>query len=423
MSAANTYVWQASEAGRILPQGNASGEPKKEEKMRENRTCARGFDFDADDWYFDAYALKGAQHAGKIHIHFTSLAGDQVKHLLKQYAAWRLGRVRPVTVRLELYTRLNHWQLFLYVRRIEDPRRFGNAELERFAQWLRMQDLSGNVCERIIYTVIRLLVTGQRMGWQVTGDKMHWGCAGTEPLRNDKPWQQPGQAVGQQLKCDRIHRLDAKDTQTGTGATLPIPEKLYAQILWHAMYDETDEITRSGIILQSQTGLRISEVLSLEENCLRRGENGNWQLMYYLKKTVRSEPQQRQIPANRLVCETVERLAKSTEALRRESGRKELFLVRNHGIRPVSQTNWNRGRLKNFLHRWEITDENGGEYNLHSHQFRATYVRNQLLSGDQIEQIQARFGHVSPEMTARYVHLSEKDLEHFLAPCMHTIGR
>ena len=421
MSAANTYVWQASEPEMILPRWDASGEGKKTEKFRENRACARGFDFDADDWYFDEYAPKSEQHVRQIHLHFTNPSGDQVKHLLKQYAAWRLGRVRPVTVRLELYTRLNHWQRFLHVRRIEDPRRFGNDELEQFAQWLRMQDISENVCERIIHTVIHLIVTGQQLGWKVTGDKMPRGCKGMEPLRNNKPWQQPGLIIEQQ--CDRIHRLEDKDTPTGTGETLPIPEKIYEQILCHAVYDETDEITRSGIIIQSQTGLRISEVLSLEEHCLRRDGTGNWRLMYRLKKTVRSEPQQRLIPANRLVCETVERLAKSTEALRRESGRKELFLVRNHGIRPVSQTNWNRGRLKNFLHRWEITDENGSEYELHSHQFRATYVRNHLLSGGQTDQIQARFGHVSPEMTARYVHLSEKELEHFLAPCMYTIGR
>lgn len=421
MSAVNTYVWQASEAGKILPQGNACEEQKKAEKMWENRTCAQGFDFDADDWYFDAYVPKGAQHVDKIHIHFTNLAGDQVKHLLKQYAAWRLGRVRPVTVRLELHTRLNYWQRFLHMRRIGDPRKFGNEELEQFVRWLSLQELLGNVCERIIHTVIRLLATGQRMGWQVTGDQILWSCKDMEPLRNSKPWQQPGFVIEQQ--CDRIHRLECKDTPTGTGATPPIPEKIYAQILWHAIYDETDEVTRSGIIIQSQTGLRISEVLSLEENCLRTDGGGNWQLMYHLKKTVRSEPQKRQIPANRLVCETVERLAESTEALRRESGRKELFLVRNHGIRPVSQTNWNQGRLKNFLRRWEITGENGSEYELHSHQFRATYVRNQLLSGGQIDQIQAHFGHVSPEMTARYVHLSEKDLEHILAPCMHTVGR
>ena len=72
MSAANTYVWQASEPEMILPRWDASGEGKKTEKFRENRACARGFDFDADDWYFDAYAPKGAQHVDKIHIHFTN---------------------------------------------------------------------------------------------------------------------------------------------------------------------------------------------------------------------------------------------------------------------------------------------------------------------------------------------------------------
>ena len=124
-----------------------------------------------------------------------------------------------------------------------------------------------------------------------------------------------------------------------------------------------------------------------------------------------------------MVREAVERLRAATEMLRRESGRTELFLVRNHGIRPVSQTNWNKGRLRSFLKRWEITDENGQVYELHSHQFRATYVRDQLLAGAQIEQIRHRFGHVSPEMTARYIHLQEEEMTALLTPYMAVVGR
>ena len=74
--------------------------------------------------------------------------------------------------------------------------------------------------------------------------------------------------------------------------------------------------------------------------------------------------------------------------------------------------------MQNFLTRWGVTDENGQVYELHSHQFRATYVREQLLSGGQIEQIRRRFGHVSPEMTARYVHISEEEMKNVLAPCI-----
>lgn len=386
MSAAETYTWQAPETAQA------------------SRASMQSFDFDADDWYFYEYAPGKGQNVRQIHIHFADAAGWQVKKLLKQYAAWRLGRVRPVTVRLEMNGRLCHWLRYLRVRQIADPRAFGMGELERFGQWLRMQDTQKQACARILHTVIDLLRTGQRLGWQVTEDRLseNFPCA-------------------QQAQMAAAYPEGAK-TEPDEGSTDPIPSGIYEQILRHAVFDEPDAVTRGGIIIQSQTGLRISEVLSLRAGCLKRDRHGSW-LTYSLKKTTKAEPQQRFVPANELVCEAVGRLQAATEALRQESGRTELFLIRNHGIRQVSQTNWNKGRLRSFLRRWNITDENGGEYELHSHQFRATYVREQLLAGGQIEQIQRRFGHVSPEMTARYVHLSEEAMLAILSPSMGMMGR
>lgn len=375
-------------------------------------SCPNIPDFDAADWYLYEYAPGKGQYVRRIHLHFSDIAGQQTGYLVRQYAAWRLGRVRPVTVRLELDSRICHWLRYLRVRRITDPAKFGAAEYTRFGQWLRMQGIREEACERILRTVKRLLMTGQKLGWQVTADELpkafgSWQITAEEPF------------------CDHIHAKQTAQTEklTAVGATEPIPKEIYEQILEHAVHDEADEITRAGIIIQSQTGLRISEVLSLKENCLKKDQNGDRWIRYSLKKTTKAEPEQRRVPANIMVCEAVERLQAATEKLRHESGRTELFLIRNHGIRPVSQTNWNKGRLQNFLKRWGITDENGQVYELHSHQFRATYVRDQLLSGAQVEQIQHRFGHVSSEMTARYVHLQEDEVTALLTPYMAAVGR
>ena len=407
MSATKHCSWQALENRQI---------------SHEWQTC---FDFDADDWYFPEYAPGKEAHVRQIHIHFSDEEGVQTKYLLKQYAAWRLGRVRPVTVRLELNVYLKHWLRYLRVRQINSPGMFGSRELERFGQWLRMQNMKQNTCERILYTVYRLLVTGQRLGWQVTTEHLPQNIKYLGQMQEQMAGSQNEGWITQKL----IHQIQPGVTAEQqrelmrAGATPPIPVYVYGQILRHAICDETDEITRAGIIIQSQTGLRISEVLSLRENCIKRDGHGNCWLSYSMKKTARSEPEQRLIPANELVCEAVGRLEMATEALRCETGRNELFLIRNHGIHPVSQTNWNKGRLKNFMRRWAITEEDGREYELRSHQFRATYVRQQLLDGGQIGQIQHRFGHVSPEMTARYVHFSQEDLQNILATCMGKVGR
>lgn len=363
---------------------------KRSGQMTESRSSFRD-----KDWYFYEYAPGKERHVRRICLHFSDVAGPQTGYLVRQYAAWRLGRVRPVTVRLELDTRICYWQRYLRVRRIMDPADFGAGEFARFGQWMRMQGIREESCGRILRTIHRLLLTGQRLGWQVTADEL--------PKENRVTTGKTGRAT--------------------VGATEPVPKELYEQILQHAMTDETDEITRAGIIIQSQTGLRISEVLSLKENCLSRDRGGGAWLFYSLKKTTKAEPELRRVPANSLVCDAVERLQSATENLRRESERTELFLIRNHGIRPVSQTNWNKGRLQSFMARWGITDENGQVYELHSHQFRVTYVREQLLSGTRIEQIQRRFGHVSPEMTARYVHLREEEMTVLLTPYMAVAGR
>ena len=433
-TAKNTFWPETAESGEWRLYGELHGKDQTVGQAPEHRARGMCFDFEADDWYFYEHAPGKEKHVRQVHIHFCESQGQQVKVLLKQYAAWRLGRVRPVTVRLELSAYLKPWVRYLHVRQIQDPAGFGGFELERFGRWLRMQGIKEEMTERIFYTVFRLLVTGQRLGWKVTTDDLPRNPAYRGMIAGQRCTVSESLVIEQdqslQEITERVQVCMAAEGQTKqesemshVGATQPIPEDVYEQILLHAMQDETDEITRSGILIQSQTGLRISEVLSLRKNCLKRDGNGRYWLVYRLKKTTRSEPQQRLTPANELVVATVRRLESVTETLRKESGREELFLVRNHGIHPVSQTNWNKGRLKNFMHRWDITDENGRVYELHSHQFRATYVRCQLLNGGRIEELQRRFGHVSSEMTARYVHLSQEALQTMLAPVIGEAGR
>lgn len=350
-----------------------------------------GFEFWSDDWYLYEYAQKKSGAAKKIHIGFSGILQPQIKLLIKQYAAWRLGHVKPVTVRMEVSGRLAHFVQYLSDRKITDPAMFSEREFRAFSWRLCQKGITGTSGYRIAHTVSELIRAGQRMGWQVTderisADVMHWQL-----------WTETAQ-------------------RSAGGHTMPIPNAVYRQILYHAVYDETDVITKAGILIQSQTGLRISEVLALRENCLVPDKQGGFLLEYSLKKTEKAEPVRRCVPANELVCEAVEELLRATGKLRAKSGREELFLVKNHGIRLVSAENWNRGRLRNFLRRWNIKNADGSEYPLHSHQFRATYVKRQLLNGGSIEAVKQQFGHVSPEMTARYVHLSEGELLAHLTP-------
>lgn len=369
------------------------------------------FDFAADDWLLPEYAAKVGQGAARsIHIGFSGVRSPAVKLLVKQYTAWRLGRVKPVTARAEWDSLLRWWVRYLESKRIEDPAYFGAKEMHLFSGWLQKKGVRREAAARIARRAVRLIETGQRLGWRVTKETVRlsdfWYVWEAPPEEAEAKAPETGDAPGV---------LFAAAPESG-GQTRPIPDALYRQILKHAICNEKDIITKSGILVQSQTGLRISEVLSLREGCLVEDGNGGFLLGYESKKTQRAEPVTRFVPANALVCSAVAELAEATGHLRRQSGRSELFLVKNHGIRPASAANWNRGRLRGFLRRWEITVPGGGEYPLHSHQFRASYVRRRMLAGTGIETVRQQFGHASSEMTAQYVHIETDELAAFLSP-------
>lgn len=381
------------------------------------------FDFAADDWFLPEYASKNDHlTVRKIHIGFSGIQSPAVKLLVKQYAAWRLGRVKPVTVRTELSGRLAWWIRYLGDRKITDPAQFGAGHMCRFLVWLQKKDVRAEAVLRIARTAALLIETGRRLGWQVTQEPV-MRYVSWQPVRGEKDNRKTEKFSGEEpLAAQKLPSGSGAAKACGAGHARgfarPIPEEIYQQIIRCAFCEEKDIITKAGILIQSQTGLRIGEVLSLKEGCLSGDKSGGFLLGYESKKTQKAEPILRYIPANAFVCDAVEELAAATTSLRAESGRRELFLVNNHGIRPASAANWNRGRLRSFLRRWGITALDGGEYPLHSHQFRATYVRRELLAGTGIETLCRQLGHVSPEMTAQYVHLETEELASFLAPCI-----
>ena len=240
--------------------------------------CAAALDLTLDDWYLYDHVPKQGESVRLIHLHFSDQAGPAVQRLVKQYAFWRLGRVRPVTVRLELVGRISYWEHFLHLKNITDPAQFTAEDYGTFRFWLSAAGCHRDRCERILATVHLLLQTGQRLGWCVTAQKL--------PRRWDS-WLQP-----------------VPKTCEESGAQ-PIPPDIYRRIIDHAREHETNEITRCGILVQSQTGLRISEVLSLQADCLRSGCDGRWRLVYQLKKTQRGDPVLCETPANAIVCEAV----------------------------------------------------------------------------------------------------------------------
>ncbi|WP_271714337.1 hypothetical protein [Anaeromicropila herbilytica] len=90
-----------------------------------------------------------------------------------------------------------------------------------------------------------------------------------------------------------------------------------------------------------------------------------------LSKIEKGEPITHKVFINELVKNVVLELEEYTKDLREESRLKELFIIKNHGIRVLNTEKCTSKRLPNFNERWDIRDNKGNLYPLKSHQFRA----------------------------------------------------
>lgn len=177
------------------------------------------------------------------------------------------------------------------------------------------------------------------------------------------------------------------------------------------MHDEKNVLTKAGIIIQSQTGLRINEVLSIREGCVKTTADGYDYMEVMLSKTEKGEPVIHKVFINELVKDAIRELSEFTAPLRKESGLKELFIMRMRGICVLSVSQWTTERLPSFIRRWDIRDNKGELYHLTSHQFRATFVRELVKQKVPIAMIMKQYAHVSVEMTSHYLTLQAEEIK------------
>ncbi len=179
--------------------------------------------------------------------------------------------------------------------------------------------------------------------------------------------------------------------------------------------NEKNILTKAGIIIQSQTGLRINEVLSIRQGCVHTTNDGYNYMEVTLDKTEKGEPIIHKIFINELVKNAVEELEEYTKDLREKSGLKELFLTKskrlNGNIVVYKSDKFVGVKLNSFIKRWDIRDSKGNLYQLKSHQFRATFVRELIEQKVPIAHIMKQFSHVSIEMTSHYLTLKEEEVK------------
>lgn len=319
-------------------------------------------------------------------IDFSFIKDKEIQQVIKLYSYYRLGKVKPQTACSEIRGSLPNAIEYFNLNNINSFNEIDKNIFLNYALWLKdykkISSRTGYSYCRVVEEIIKI---GQIKGWNVPKTNIF-----VDFTSNDL-WDT---------------KKDLKENKTK-----PIPEDIFDKILQCAL-EEKNILTKAGIIIQSQTGLRINEVLSIRQGCVHTTNDGYDYMEVTLGKTEKGEPIIHKVFINELVKNAVVELEEYTKELREESELKELFLSKYKGkATTLKITTWYEKRLPNFIKRWDIRDSKGNLYPLKSHQFRATFVRELIKQKVPIAHIMKQFAHVSIEMTSHYLTLQEEEVK------------
>lgn len=323
-------------------------------------------------------------------LSFYGIESDSLKLTIKRYCYYRLGRVKARSVIADMVA-MSHFVAYCKENDITSLSEIKKETLLDFALWLKATRGVAKVTGyKAFFVVEDMIRVGQIKHWDVPEQDVLTGATAREI------W-----GSGRDKNSKRKYE--------------PIPDDIFDKIVNAALnykaYHSDNVITKCGILIQSQTGLRIGEVLSLKSGCLHEPKNGPAYIEVEISKTSKGEPIIHHVMANEIVVNAVKELEASTAELRAESKLEELFLVKSQGIKVAKTYNWSQRRLKSFIRRCDIRDKNGELYHLQSHQFRATFVKHLIMKNIPIAYVMNQFQHVSIEMTSHYLTLQEHEIK------------
>lgn len=342
--------------------------------------------FTEDIWDLSAFIPAKTLKDSRKYLNFGYIKYESMKHTVKQYAYYKLGKVKPQTMKSVINSRLPSFFEFCSFSGISSFSELTREQFLAYSLWLREEKkVSQTYGYHCVHVVEEIVEVGRIKGWDV-------------PSKNI---------------CHGVSAYQLWDTKTSwrTNKTKPIPPDVFDKILYHATHDEKNILTKAGIIIQSQTGLRINEVLSIQEGCVKHTSDGYDYMEVMLSKTEKGDPIIHKVFINDLVKDVIQELTEFTAPLRKKSGLKELFLIRLRGIHVIKTDSWHTYTLPRFVEQWNIRDSQGELYHLTSHQFRATYVRELVKQKVPIAMIMKQYAHVSVEMTSHYLTLQSEEVK------------
>ena len=181
-----------------------------------------------------------------------------------------------------------------------------------------------------------------------------------------------------------------------------IPECVLQQLFYNINKLNPDVIPI--VYIMYKTGLRISDVLTLKQDCLVKLNNKYWIITDIKKVHIKNH----KIPIDDELANMLAVLINNSKMRSTKDNNLEKFIfVRYKGKRKgyTYSPNWIANELNLFAIDYNITDELGNIYHFKNHAFRHTYAVKMLNNGADILTVQELLAHASPEMTMCYAKL------------------
>lgn len=187
--------------------------------------------------------------------------------------------------------------------------------------------------------------------------------------------------------------------------TKEIPQRILDQID-QAIEQERNVYIKAAIATARFTGIRLSEILTIEEGCIIKDFLDKPMLLTYSFKNDKD----RAIPIPQMLTDIILELKSITSSLRK-NGDRRLFLVQRKGtIKLLSQADA-RGLLKTFLKRHKIREDDGKLAQVTFHQFRHTVGMQAMNLGMNPKEIMDMLGHESFHSTSLYAKVRDEVLD------------
>ncbi|MCU5582982.1 tyrosine-type recombinase/integrase [Bacillus toyonensis] len=336
----------------------------------------------------DKYGISYNKSRSDYYLNFTKIEHVKMRQQIKKYIKYRLlGNSLACSTASEYLKTLN---MFLsFILRIEpewnDLKGLKRSHMELYIQWLHEYANSNlkqknanpkNYVKSSLAYIGKFLQDMQRFEYDIAPEMSFQLLLFSE----DKP----------KVEKKSIDQIDY------------IPDYVLEQLYAH-LNDLPEEVI-PVVWVAFKTGLRISDVLGLTQDCLTR-LNGKYSVVTDIEKTY---VKGHRIPIDEDLAKILAVLIQQSIADSNQDNNPERYIfIRYRGSRkgkPYSQRTIGE-HLNILAHKKQIVDEKGEVFYFKCHQFRHTYAVKLLNGGADILTVQELLAHASPEMTLRYAKL------------------